>query len=505
MKNSFSRRDFLRTTLYTSAAGAVGVSAAAAPTLVLGGEETVSANEKIHVAVVGVRGRGGEHIQGYLRNPNSVITYIVDADEQVGNSRCDQIEKSQGFRPKFVRDMRDAFADKDVDAVSTATPNFWHGLTAVWAMQAGKDVYVEKPASQNLFEGRAMVAAAKKYGKICQVGTQCRSNPAIQEGMKYIHDGNIGEVTFARGLCHRRRKSIGALGDYPIPDSVDFNLWSGPCVFTDPSCTRPSFHYDWHWQRLYGNGDSGNQGPHQFDIARWGLQLDRHPKSVITYGGRLGYDVEKKDPNFIDAGNTANIEVSVFDFGDKTLVFETRNLETKATDGAGVGVVFYGTEGRLVQVHYGLCVAYDLDGNVVKEFKGGSDQNHFDNFLEAVRKQDASLLNAPIQEGHMSAALAHFGNASYYLGEKNKVSVSELTSAMEKVASRDDNAATVRRTAEHLEENGVNLEKTPLSLGPQLEINVEKECFADANNAEAAKWLTREWREGFECPAAENV
>ncbi|MDO4584190.1 MAG: Gfo/Idh/MocA family oxidoreductase [Planctomycetia bacterium] len=496
MKHKTTRRDFLRTTLYTGMAAGV-----VSPTLV--SAQSQGANDKITCAVVGARGRGGSHIQGFLTNPHTVITYIVDPDEAVGKNRCEQIEKKQGSRPKFVRDMREAYADKDLDAVGSATPNHWHALSAIWAMQAGKDVYVEKPASQNIFEGAVMVAAAKKYGRLCQVGTQCRSNPAIRQGIAYVQSGAIGEVTFARGVCHRRRKAIGALGDYPVPENVDFNLWSGPAIFTQPRVTRPQFHYDWHWQRLYGNGDSGNQGPHQFDIARWGLGLMRHPNKVITYGGRLGYEVEKNDPQYLDAGDTPNTEVSIFDYGDKTIVFETRGLETKATDGANVGVVFYGTEGRLVQVHYGLCVAYDKDGKVVKEFKGGDDQNHYDNFVDAVLKRDAAILTAPILDGHLSAALAHLGNTSYYLGEKNKVSQEEIGKVLETIPSRDDNLKTLARTVEHLQKNGVDLSKTPLALGPQLEFDGAAEKFV--NNAEADKWLTRQWREGFECPTAESV
>jgi len=498
--SKLSRRNFLRTTLYSAAA------AGAVSPMIVRAQDGVAANDKINCAVVGTNSRGQSHIGGFINNPNTVITYLVDVDEAIGKARCDMVEKKQGSRPKLVIDMRDAFADKELDVVGSATPNFWHGLSAIWAMQAGKDVYVEKPASQNLFEGRVMVAAAKKYGRVCQVGTQCRSNPAIRDAIQFINDGGIGKVDFARGLCYKRRKSIGALGDYTnkIPSSVDFNLWSGPAIYTNPKVTRPNFHYDWHWQRLYGNGDSGNQGPHQFDIARWGLGINRQPNSVITYGGRLGYQAERKDPNYVDAGDTANTEVSIFDYGDKTLVFETRGLETPSLDGASIGVIFYGSEGKLVQESYGHCVAYDKEGKVIKEFKGGSDQYHFDNFIEAVQKRDPSILNAPIIDGHLSASLAHLGNASYYLGEKNKVSVPELKKALADVASRDDNAAAVDRTVEHLKANGVDLDATPLSLGPMLHFNPAKEEFCD-DSKYAEKLLTRDWREGFVCPSVEEV
>jgi predicted dehydrogenase len=241
------------------------------------------------------------------------------------------------------------------------------------------------------------VAAAKKYRRICQVGTQCRSNRALQDAMKFLAEGGIGQVNFARGLCYKRRGSIGPLGGYPIPEEADFNLWSGPAPYTTPKLTRPRFHYDWHWQRLYGNGDSGNQGPHQTDIARWGLGINRHPNSVITYGGRLGYQAERKDPNYVDAGDTANTEIAIYDYGDKCMVFETRGLSVDnaadirintmfdSTRGNKIGVIFYGTEGYLVQESYTHCVVFDLKGQIVKEFNGGGD--HYDNFIRAVRSR----------------------------------------------------------------------------------------------------------------------
>lgn len=218
---------------------------------------------------------------------------------------------------------------------------------------------------------------------MCQVGTQCRSSKAIIEAVQFIKEGGIGEVNFARGLCYKHRKSIGPLGDYPVPAEVDFNLWSGPAPYTTPKVTRSQFHYDWHWQRHYGNGDLGNQGPHQTDIARWGLGIDQHPLSVISYGGRLGYQAERKDDNYVDAGDTANTEVSIYDYGDKCIVFETRGLSVKdsadeelnklfqSTGENKIGVVFYGSDGYLVQATYAHAIAYDKQMKVIKEFKGG--------------------------------------------------------------------------------------------------------------------------------------
>ena len=225
------------------------------------------------------------------------------------------IEKSKGMRPKIYSDFRDALESDDIQIVTSATPNHWHALMGVWAMQAGKDVYIEKPISHNIHEGRALVAAAKKYGRMFQTGTQCRSSTACQDAVKFIADGGIGEVKFARGLCYKRRKSIGPLGDYPIPEKVDFDLWSGPATYTDPKLTRQRFHYDWHWQRHYGNGDLGKPRPHQTDIARWGLgSIDIPSRSSAT--ADAGYQAERKDPRLRRCRRHRNTEVSIYDYGD---------------------------------------------------------------------------------------------------------------------------------------------------------------------------------------------
>lgn len=495
---------------FVKSAVAAGASFTAAPAILRAGP---SPNETIGACVVGVNGRGGSHISGWLGDKRSEITAIVDVDEAVGNKRCDAIEKKQGRRPTLYSDMRKAFEDDAVDMVSTATPNHWHALTGIWAMQAGKDAYVEKPVCHNVWEGTALIAAARKYERMCQVGTQCRSSKAVQDAVAFLQGGGIGECNFARGLCYKRRKSIGALGDYKIPSNVDFDLWSGPAQMTDPKLTRQRFHYDWHWQRLYGNGDLGNQGPHQTDIARWGLGVDTHPSQILTYGGRLGYQAEQKNPDYVDAGDTGNTEVSIYDYGDKCIVFETRGLSVdnsddeeinklfQSTKGNKIGVVWYGSDGYLVQKSYSHCVAYDKDMNVIKEFKGGGD--HFGNFLDACQSRNHEDLNADVREGHLSAAVSHLGNISYYMGEDNRVAVEELSSALQGVKSLDDNQATLDRTVKHLVKNGVDLKKYPLALGPQLKFDPEKEVFT--NNDAANAYLTREYRAPYVCPLADKV
>ena len=474
-------------------------------------------SEQRGVCIAGLNSRGNEHVRGFSTDPRTYIRAIVDIDEKVGQKSADKVESLQGLRPEVYRDVREALDDDRTKILSCATPNHWHALMGVWAMEAGKDVYIEKPISHNIHEGRALVAAAERYGRMFQTGTQSRSSSACQEAVKFIEEGGIGEVNFARGLCYKRRKSIGPLGNYPIPENVDFNLWSGPATYTDPKLTRERFHYDWHWQRHYGNGDLGNQGPHQTDIARWGLGVNRHPNSVLTYGGRLGYLAERNDPNYVDAGDTANTEVSIYDYGDKCIVFETRGLDVSETAGEEVermfgtqkgknkiGVIFYGSEGYVAQISYSHCRAFDKDMNQIKEFKATNiGDAHFGNFIDACVSRDYGSLNADAMTGHLSAGVSHLGNISYYLGEDNTASVDEIEAALSKIKSLDDNGATLARTVEHLQANGVDLSKTPLSLGPLLKFDNDSEKFT--NNEKANAMLTREYREGFEVPSADLV
>ncbi|TWU08463.1 Gfo/Idh/MocA family protein [Stieleria varia] len=475
-----------------------------------------SPNEQLGVCIAGVNSRGAEHIRGFMKDQRTVISAIVDVDSEVASRRASEIENKQGKRPAVFTDVRQALDSDGFDILTCATPNHWHALMGVWAMQAGKDVYIEKPISHNIHEGRALVEAAKRYGRMFQTGTQSRSSSACQDAVKFIADGGIGDVKFARGLCYKRRKSIGRLGDYPIPPNVDFNLWSGPATYTDPKLTREKFHYDWHWQRHYGNGDLGNQGPHQTDIARWGLGLDRHPNAILTYGGRLGYQAERKDPSYVDAGDTGNTEVSIYDYGDKCIVFETRGLDVSKTAGDEVermfgkdpgnkiGVIFYGSEGYVAQISYGHCRAFDKDMKEIKSFTANDvGDAHFANFISACASRDYGSLNADAMTGHLSAGVSHLGNISYYLGEKNPASADEIKAAVSKIKSLDDNAATLQRTIEHLEANGVDLDKTPLALGPMLEFDPETEKFT--NNDDANAMLTREYRKGFEVPEGANV
>ena len=495
-----SRRRFLGQSV--AAAAAAGF---AAPYLALSQEGNVSPNEQLGVVIVGAGGRGlDSHCGQWAKNKNTRILSICDPDSAVGNNACNVIqERNGGYKPKFVADMRKAFDDKNLVIMSCASSNHWHALSGIWGMQAGLHCYIEKPISHNVHEGQALVAAAKKYGKCVQTGSQCRSCPANIEANKFIKAGGIGEVKFARGLCYKRRSSIGAKGTFDPPETVDYDLWSGPAPLVP--ITRKRFDYDWHWQRLYGNGDLGNQGPHQTDIARWHLGVDRFPNSVVSYGGRLGYDMERNDSDYIDAGDTANTETSIFDYGDKCIVFEVRGLETPAYKGASIGVIVYGSEGYLVQKDYGYSFACDNDDNVIKEFRGGNDDMHFNNFIDAVKTDNPGILAADARCGHLSAGMSHIGNISYYLGENNKVSAGEAKRILEGVKSLDDNSETLGRMVEHLtsDKNKVDLRKTPISMGPLLKMDPDQEVFLD--NAEANAMLTREYRGNYVVPAIDKV
>ena len=478
----YGRRRFLENSMFAAAAA---VSAGPIVNLYADEKQSSSPNEKLNTAIVGVNGRGNSHIAGFGNRKDTPITWIVDCDEAVGQKKVESIAKKQGFAPKFTTDIRKMLEDKEVNIVSIATPNHWHALGAIWAIQAGKDVYVEKPVSHNVSEGRRIVEAARKHDKICQTGTQCRSMPGTQQAIEYIKAGKIGDVKIARGLCYKRRKSIGERGTYEVPASVDYNLWAGPAPMSP--LTRPKLHYDWHWQWECGNGDLGNQGIHQVDVARWGLGVNELSKGVMSYGGRLGY---------VDAGETANTQICEFDYGDKRLIFEVRGLETDKYLGAAVGNVFHGTEGYVVLMSYDTGAAFDPEGKLVVEFKGKGDQAHFDNFVQAVRSRDHKQLTADIEEGHLSSALCHLGNISLRLGQT--MAIADVKAKLSGEASQE----TYDRFVRHLEANQVS-PGTEILCGDTLAFDPKTETFV--NNVKADAMLTREYRAPFTVPAAGQV
>jgi predicted dehydrogenase len=493
--SNLSRRQFLENSMFAAAAAVAASSAGDA----YGADEQPkvqpkSPNEQLAVACIAAGGQGSLHVKNYSDRKDTVIRYIVEPDSERGNKAAQLVESKTGKRPQVIADIRRALEDKSLDLVSIATPNHWHALGAIWAMQAGKDVYVEKPVSHNVSEGRRMVEAARKYNRICQTGTQCRSMKGSIDAIDYVKSGKIGELKVSRALCYKsdKRGSIGPKGQYPVPTSVDYDTWLGPAPLLTYS-PRPTdnFHYYWHWFWAYGNGDLGNQGIHEMDKARWGLGVDKLAPKVISYGGRLGFE---------DCGEAANEQVVILDYGDKALVHEVRGIKSKDYKGASVGNVFEGTDGYVVLTKYTEGAAFDKDGNKVQEFKGGG--NHFGNFIDAVRSRNMSDLHADILEGHLSSALCHLGNISYRLGKQ--VNAAEGLEKLKTIKCSDKVADTFDRFQQHLMNDGsVDITKTTFSLGEVLDVDTKTESFV--NNPKADAMLTREYRPPYIVPAAGQV
>src|SRR5437588_11582035 len=412
--NSITRRRFLENSILAAAA------AASVPAPLLAAEQrAVSANDKITAAIIGCGIRGKQHADELARLSDCEIAYVCDPDRDRAAEVAAELVAKKRPEPKAVQDLRVILVDKSVAAVFIATPNHWHALAAIWAMQAGKDVYVEKPVSHNISEGRRIVQVARKLDRICQGGTQNRSNSALAEAIKYIHDGKLGKVKLARSIVYGRRDSIGEPAHCEIPASVDYNLWVGPAAMVP--LTRPKFHYDWHWFWNTGNGELGNNNIHSTDVCRWGLGVTGLGRAVISYGGRLGYT---------DAAETPNTQVVIHDFGGKTIVSETRGLKTEPFNPAfKSGWIFYGKEGIIADTSL-----FDLDGKLVRTFSGKS-ESHFANFLKAVRSRKISDLNADILETHQSTALCHIGNISWRLGKP--ASPAEIQKQLTAASSRD--------------------------------------------------------------------
>ncbi len=491
--SSMNRREFLHDAAAVSAALASAgllVGPASAKKVKAAAARKGDANDQIQVACIGVNGRGRDHVNGFAGRHGCVVATICDADEAVVGPAMKAAEKKQGHAPKYVQDLRKVMEDPAIQIVSIATPNHWHALAAIWALQAGKHVYVEKPVSHNVSEGRRIVEAAKRYDRICQAGTQSRSSAGMRAAIDFLHAGKIGKVKLARGLCYKRRPSIGKVsGPQQPPKTVDYDLWVGPAPLKP--VMRKRFHYDWHWQWDYGNGDLGNQGIHEMDKARWGLGKNELARSVISVGGRFGHE---------DDGQTANTQIIVFDYGDCELIFEVRGLPTNSPypgesgkhGGNYVGNIWYGTDGYVVCPNYSGGVAYSPKGEIIQKFGGGGD--HYGNFVKAVRENKPEILTGHILEGHLSSALCHLGNVSYRLGKLAPFSKKTHAFGDDKEA-----AATLERMEEHLRENQIPMDQTSYHLGRKLLIDPKTETFIDDKEADA--YLTRDYRKGFVVPA----
>lgn len=474
---SLTRREFLENSMLVAAATAAAALPARAATPE---PRAVSANDKITVGIIGCGIRGKQHARELAKLPECNIAYVCDPDPNRADEVAAQLVESKRPRPKTSQDLRVMLADKSIDAVFVATPNHWHVLAAIWAMQAGKDVYVEKPVSHNLVEGRRLVQAARKLGRICQGGTQYRSSGANIEAVAYMREGKLGDVKLARSIVYGARSSIGAPGKYDVPAHVDYNLFCGPAPMGP--LRRPKLHYDWHWFWETGNGELGNNNIHSLDILRWGLGVTGLGRSVISYGGRLGYS---------DAGETPNTQVVLFDFGDKTIISETRGLKTDPYNpNFKGGNIFYGTKGIIAG-----GALFTSDGMLVRNFEGQG-ENHFANFLHAVRSRKVADLHADIEEGHQSTALCHIGNISYRLGQP--ATPTEIKERLGKLKAPAEALETFERTQRHLADNGVDVAQSKLTLGATLQLDPGKERFAKNDAANAL--LAREYRAPFVLP-----
>lgn len=439
-----TRRTFLK---HTAIAGS---AAMVAPTIIP--SSAFGANDRINAAVLGLNGRGKNHVSSFMAQENVDLKILCDPDMNVLKERQKEFKEKYGKDVKLEQDLRNVFDNKDIDVVSLATPNHWHALATIWACQAGKDVYVEKPGSHNIWEGRKMVEAANKYDRIVQHGVQLRSSPAINEAIGLLRDGYIGNVYMARGLVFRWRGDIGNHGTSPVPEGLDYDLWTGP-AHKEPF-TKDLVHYNWHWHWDYGNGDVGNQGIHETDLCMWGLDVGL-PTKITSMGGRFLWDDSKETPEVLS---------SVYKYPDegKIIQFEVRPWCTNTEEGVTVGNIFYGDKGILVVDGYDKYQTYlgrerepgksgddgMASGTGMARGAGGTD-GHFANFIEAVRKHDKSILNGPVETAHLASGLAHLGNIAYRLDRV-------------------------------------------LTFDPQAETFV--------NDPEADKMLTRDYREGFVIP-----
>jgi predicted dehydrogenase len=481
-------RETRRTFLKQAAAASIATTFTIAGTKASG--KVLGANDTVRIGVAGIHGRGQNHIKEWLGMKNVQLTYLIDPDSSLFDARSATVKKGSGNTPKCVQDVRKALEDKELDAVSIATCNHWHSLITIWACQAGKDVYVEKPCSHNVFEGRKCVEAAKKYGRIVQHGTQSRGSQGWAQAAAAIASGKYGKLLVSKAYASKVRWSIGFKEVEQPPKELDYNLWCGPAPLMPYH--KNLVHYNWHWFWETGNGEIGNQGVHQMDIARWVIPGSKLPKSVVSLGGRW-----VDEPKFKDQGVTPNMQLAVMDFGGPLLVFEVCGLNGKTIAPKGkkmstkVDNEFYLTEGKIIK---GKFYPKGSDkGESLPEVdmpKGGV----FQNFIDCVRTRKAENLLAPITEAHFSAACCHLANISYRLGK-------EVPGSVEPQGLPDnehvhDSWSTIK---EYLPNTlGLEMAKTSYTMGKVLQFDPASEKFVGSD--EANKLLTRDYRAPFVVP-----
>jgi predicted dehydrogenase len=421
-----NRRDFIqRTSLATAAIGVAG-----APSL-----RAADANERIVLAIIGPGGMGTNHLRSLLTYKDVDVAYVCDVDENRANQAASAVEKSAGKRPRAVKDMRRVFEDKSVDAVFIATPDHWHAPASILALDAGKHVYVEKPVSHNIREGRLLVEAARRHKRIVQVGTQSRSAAHVKRAMELLHNGAIGDVLVAKAWNSQLRANIGHVKPSEPPPHLDYDLWIGPAPMVPYQANLlPS---SWRWFVPFGAGDAGNDGVHDIDLARWGLNVNTHPNTISGLGGKLFFDDDQQFPD---------TQYVVFQYGDglkaKQLIYEHRIWSPYVQEGHENGNAFYGTKGMMIFGKHAGWQLYGPRNKLVEEMSGKLDLSlHHRNFFDAVRSGKAASVAADAETGHLSAALAHFANIVTRLGRTLK-----FDPAQEQFPGDDEANQLLRRT-----------------------------------------------------------
>lgn len=460
-------------------------SAAAALALpMLSAGRVRGANEEIRMAIIGCGGRGGHHCQQYGSQKGVRITVVCDPDRVRLEQTAKSIEDQFGYKPEQVADVRQLMERNDFDAVSIATMQYWHALPTIWACQTGRHVYVEKPLAHFIWEGRQMVNAARKYDRLVQIGTQSRSRESDQQLVPYLRSGQLGKIQYIVCFANKPRKSIGKRTEpLPIPETLDYELWCGPA--RKEPIYRDNIQYDCSFTWNMGDGESCNQGVHEVDVARWLLGETQLPRRVMSLGGRF---------TFNDAGEVPNTQLTYYDFPSAPVLYEVHNL--RVSKGSNQVPDFRGgrpcdtcvqCEGGYAMMHAGKV--FDNDGREIKTFPDTDD--HFGNFIRALRSGRREDLNAEVLEGHLSTSVCHAGNISYRLGRR--ASVSEIR---EQIGNLPPMQALVDRYLDHLKAHEIDPNET--TLGPWLECDGPNECFRD--NPEANQLVRGSYREPFVVP-----
>lgn len=440
----------------------------------------------LSIALLGTRGHGQKHIAAYSKLKNCYISYICDVDTKQGKAAVEKVYELTGHKPKFVQDFREMLKDSSVDCVSIATPHHWHAKATILALQAGKHVYVEKPVTHTFSEKHAVLAAAKKYGKIVQTGTQLRSNTSLSAAGEYMRAGKLGKINIVHCIVHKDRPITPIVNTSKIPSTIDYDVWCGPAKKDE--VTRSKFHYHWHWLWQFGNGALGNNGIHRIDAARIALDLKGYGDLVFSCGGRYG-------PT--DAGETPNNMLTVHKFGETWILQDILGLNPKPFHGMENAVIFYGTEGTIVYKS-GYAAICDEKFKEIKRFDG-KQLNHYYNFLEAIRANNQHIAKGPLEQGLLSGDLCHLGNISYRVGLKT--SFEDVTDELNNIGAPEFIAKRLEAVKENLIDNEVDLD---IVKGQTLYLS-ENDENPIVDNLSASALLQGYHREGFELPEPDAV